>query len=138
MQWVYVVLVLIALLAVVRVVLALRKARAQSTHDDWDERLVKNLRSAGGNSFTPYEVDFFFSVPDEAAAASLRAALETDGFAIDSRIMSGEAASGYSLHARKHLRVSVSEMQGLSQRFRLLAQRHNGHYDGWMTDPSRK
>lgn len=138
MQWVYVVLVLIALLAVVRVVLTLRKARAQSTHDDWDERLVKNLRSAGGNSFTPYEVDFFFSVPDEAAAASLRAGLETDGFAIDSRIMSGEGASGYSLHARKHLRVSVSEMQGLSKRFRLLAQQHNGHYDGWMTDPSRK
>ena len=138
MQWVYVVLVLIALLAVVRVVLALRKARAQSTHDDWDERLVKNLRSAGGNSFTPYEVDFFFSVPDEAAVESLRAPLEADGFAIDTRIMSGEGASGYSLHARKHLRVSVSEMQGLSQRFRLLAQQHGGYYDGWMTDPSRK
>ena len=138
MQWVYLVLVLIALLAVVRVVLALRKARAQSTHDDWDERLVKNLRSAGGNSFTPYEVDFFFSVPDEAAVESLRAPLEADGFAIDTRIMSGEGASGYSLHARKHLRVSVSEMQGLSQRFRLLAQQHGGYYDGWMTDPSRK
>jgi len=138
MQWVYVVLVLIALLAVVRVVLALRKARAQSTHDDWDERLVKNLRSAGGNSFTPYEVDFFFSVPDEAAVAALRAPLEADGFAIDTRIMSGEGASGYSLHARKQLRVSVSEMQGLSQRFRALAQQHGGYYDGWMTDPTRK
>jgi hypothetical protein len=138
MQWVYVVLVLIALLAVVRVVLALRKARAQSTHDDWDERLVKNLRSAGGNSFTPYEVDFFFSVPDEAAVESLRAPLEADGFAIDTRIMSGEGASGYSLHARKHLRISVTEMQDFSQRFRALAEKYGGHYDGWMTDPSRK
>jgi hypothetical protein len=138
MQWIYVVLVLIALLAVVRVVMALRKARAQSTHDDWDERLVKNLRSAGGNSFTPYEVDFFFSVPDEAAVAALRAALEAEGFAIDTRIMSAEGASGYSLHARKHLRISVTEMQGLSQRFRALAERYGGYYDGWMTDPSRK
>jgi hypothetical protein len=138
MQWVYVVLVLTALLAVVRVVLALRKARSQSTHDDWDARLVKNLRAAGGNSFTPYEVDFFFSLPDEAAAESLRGTLESEGFAIDARIMSGEGASGYSLQARKHLRISVSEMQGFSQRFRALAQQYGGYYDGWMTDPSRK
>jgi len=138
MQWVYVVLVLTALLAVVRVVLALRKARSQSTHDDWDARLVKNLRAAGGNSFTPYEVDFFFSVPDEAAAESLRGTLESEGFAIDARIMSGEGASGYSLQARKHLRISVSEMQGFSRRFRALAQQYGGYYDGWMTDPSRK
>jgi Regulator of ribonuclease activity B len=138
MQWVYVVLVLIALLAVVRVLLALRKARAQSTHDDWDERLVKNLRAAGGNPFTPYEVDFFFSVPDEAAVASLRGTLESDGFAIDTRIMSAEGASGYSLHARKHLRISVTEMQEFSKRFRALAEQYGGYYDGWMTDPSRK
>jgi hypothetical protein len=138
MQWVYVVLVLIALLAVVRVVLALRKARSRSTHDDWDERLVKNLRAAGGNSFTPYEVDFFFSVPDEAAVASLRGTLESDGFATDTRIMSAEGASGYSLHARKHLRISVTEMQEFSKRFRALAEQHGGYYDGWMTDPTRK
>ena len=51
--------------------------------------------------------------------------------------MSGEGASGYSLHARKHLRVSVTEMQDYSQRFRALAEQYGGHYDGWMTDPSR-
>ena len=82
----------------------------------------KNLRAAGGNSFTPYEIDFFFNLPDEAACASLRNTLEPEGFAIDTRIMSGEGASGYSLHARKHLRISVSEMQDFSQRFRALAQ----------------
>jgi Regulator of ribonuclease activity B len=138
MQWIYTLLVLAALLAVVRIVLALRKARAQSSHDDWDARLVKNLRAAGGNSFTPYEVDFFFGLPDEAASTALRSALEPEGFIIDTRIMSGEGASGYSLQARKHLRISVSEMQDFSQRFRKLAQQYGGYYDGWMTDPSRK
>ena len=138
MQWAYLLLVLAGLLAVVRVVMALRKARAQSTHDDWDARLVKNLRAAGGNSFTPYEVDFFFNLPDEAACASLRNVLQPEGFAIDTRVMTGEGASGYSLHACKHLRISVTEMQDCSQRFRALARQYNGHYDGWMTDPSRK
>jgi hypothetical protein len=138
MQWAYLLLVLAGLLAVARIVMALRKARAQSTHEDWDARLVKNLRAAGGNSFTPYEVDFFFNLPDEPACAALRGVLEPEGFAIDTRVMSGEGASGYSLHARKHLRISVSEMQDYSQRFRALARQYNGYYDGWMTDPSRK
>jgi hypothetical protein len=120
-----------------RIVLALRRTRI-AAHDDWDERLVQNLRAAGGNSFTPYEVDFFFNLPTEAACDALRSALEPEGFVIDSRIMGGEGASGYSLHARRHLRVSVPEMQGYSQRFRGLAEQHGGHYDGWMTDPSRK
>src|ERR1700686_582537 len=138
MHWVYLLLDRTALLAGVRVVTALRKARLQSSHDDWDARLVKNLRAAGGNAFTPYEVDFFFHLPDEAACASLRSALEPEGFAIDTRVMTSEGASGYSLHARKQLRISVTEMQDYSKRFRALAQQYDGHYDGWMTDPSRK
>jgi hypothetical protein len=137
MQTVYLVLILAALVAVVRVVMTLRKASTQ-THDDWDARLVKNLRAAGGNSFTPYEVDFFFNLPTESACASLRSALEPEGFAIDARVATGEAASGYSVHASKHVRVSVTEMQEFSQRFRALATQLGGHYDGWMTDPSRK
>jgi hypothetical protein len=138
MQWVYILLVLAALVAIARILMVLRTARAQATRDDWDARLVKNLRAAGGNSFTPYEVDFFFNLPDEAACASVRSTLEPEGFAIDTRIMSGEGASGYSLHARKHMRVSVSEMQDFSERFRALAEKYGGYYDGWMTDPSRK
>ena len=137
MSWIYLLLIFAALLAIARVVMALRRARRDS-RDDWDERLVKNLRAAGGNAFTPYEVDFFFNLPDEAACASMRSALESEGFATDSRIATGEAASGYSLHARKHLRVSVTEMQDFSQRFKLLAEKFGGYYDGWMTDPTRK
>ena len=138
MQWTYLLLILAAALALARIASLVRKARALSTDDDWDARLVKNLRAAGGNAFTPYEVDFFFNLPDEAACDKARGTLEPEGFATDTRIMSGEGASGYSLHARKHLRVSVTEMQEYSKRFRALAQQYGGHYDGWMTDPSRK
>jgi histidinol-phosphate/aromatic aminotransferase/cobyric acid decarboxylase-like protein len=137
MTYIYIVLVLAALLALARVAIALRRARRMG-QQDWDARLVQNLRAAGGNAFTPYEVDFFFNLPDEGACSTLRGTLEADGFAIDSRPAVGEAASGYSLHARKHLRVSVSEMQEHSERFRVLAEQLGGHYDGWMTDPSRK
>jgi hypothetical protein len=134
--YVYVVLVLAALLTIARIAVALRRTRGGQ--QDWDARLVQNLRAAGGNAFTPYEVDFFFGLPDEAACGRLRAILEPEGFTIDARAAVGEAASGYSLHASKHLRISVSEMQEYSRRFRTLAEELGGNYDGWMTDPSRK
>lgn len=137
MGYVYLVLVLAALLALARVGVALRRSRGRS-QQDWDARLVQNLRAAGGNAFTPYEVDFFFGMPDETACGSLRGILEPEGFTIDVRAAVGEAASGYSLHARKALRISVGEMQEHSKRFRVLAEQFGGHYDGWMTDPSKK
>ena len=137
MNWVLLLLVFAALLAATRIYVGVRRNRG-AAQDDWDERLVQNLRSAGGNAFTPYEVDFFFHLPDEAACAALGSLLEPEGFAIDTRVMGGEGASGFSLHARKSVRVSVTEMQDYSKRFRALAEQHGGHYDGWMTDPGRK
>jgi hypothetical protein len=136
-HWAYLILIAAALLAAARVVSGLMRSRSK-VHDDWDARLVQNLRAAGGNSFTPYEVDFFFNLPDEASCAALRGTLEPEGFAIDVRVMGGEAATGLSLHAHKLMRVSVTEMQDYSKRFRALAAQHGGHYDGWMTDPGRK
>ena len=137
MNWVFTLLVVAALLAAVRIYVGVRRNRA-SVQDDWDERLVQNLRAAGGNAFTPYEVDFFFNLPDQAACAALSGVLEPEGFVIDTRVMGGEGASGFSLHARKSVRVSVTEMQDYSKRFRALAGQYGGHYDGWMTDPGRK
>lgn len=137
MNWALLLLVVLALLTATRIYVGVRRARG-SGHEDWDERLVQNLRAAGGNAFTPYEVDFFFNLPDDAACQKLRGTLEGEGFTIDMRAMTGEAASGFSLHARKAIRISVTEMQEHSKRFRALAEELGGHYDGWMTDPGRK
>ncbi|MGA8708939.1 MAG: ribonuclease E inhibitor RraB [Steroidobacteraceae bacterium] len=137
MTWVLLLLVVAALLAAVRIYVGIRRGRG-ATHDDWDQRLVQNLRAAGGNAFTPYEVDFFFNLPDEATCKVLAEILGGEGFAVDTRVMGGEGASGFSLHASKAVRVSVTEMQDYSKRFRALAEQHGGHYDGWMTDPGRK
>ena len=137
MNWAYLVLIVAALLAAARIVTVLWRNRS-NVRDDWDERLVQNLRAAGGNAFTPYEVDFFFNLPDEAACAAVRGVLEPEGFTFDMRVMGGEVASGYSLHARKPVRVSVTQMQDYSKRFSALAEQYGGHYDGWMTGPGRK
>jgi Regulator of ribonuclease activity B len=135
--WIYILLIAAVVFVISRIVAIVLKARRQSAHNDWDSQLVKNLRAAGGNGFTPYEVDFFFTLPDEAACNALRGALEADGFLVESRLAAGEAATGYSVAAHKRLRVTVTEMQAFSQRFRALAEQRGGYYDGWVTDPSR-
>lgn len=135
-RWVVALLILAAVVAVARVYQVIKRQRDQS-RNDWDARLVQDLRAAGANAFTPYEVDFFFSLPDEAACGSLSKALEPEGFAINARAMGSDTGGGYSLNARKHLRVNVSEMQDYSKRFRVLAEQLGGQYDGWTTDPSR-
>lgn len=135
MSWMVILLVVAAVLLVVRVAMILRRTRS-AAGDDWDARQVKELRASGANAFTPYEIDFFFTLPDEPSCTSMRTRLESDGFTTDARGMN-EHAEGISLHASKRLRVSVSEMQGFTQRFQALAAEFGGHYDGWTTDKSR-
>ena len=135
MRWIFVLLIVAALVVALRVYFAVRRGHAGS-REDWDAHMVRDLRAAGANAFTPYEVDFFFSLPDEAACASVRSALEPEGFVTDSRDM-GSGSSGHSLHASKRVRVTVTNMQDYAQRFRTLAERSGGSYDGWTTDPSR-
>lgn len=135
-RWVVALLILAAVVAVVRVYQVIKRQR-DASRNDWDARLVADLRTAGANAFTPYEVDFFFSLPDETACSSLSKALEPEGFVVNSRAMGSDTGGGYSLNARKRLRISVSEMQDHSKRFRELAEQLGGQYDGWTTDPSR-
>jgi hypothetical protein len=134
MVWV-ILLVLGASVAVIRIVGALRRQRLEKV-DDWDEQQVKEFRARGGDAFAAYAVDFFFFLPDEAGCAAVRAPLEAEGFHIDQRPMGAERGGGFSLHARRSMRISVPDMQGYSRRFRTLAAQHGGQYDGWATSPA--
>lgn len=131
-NWIYGLLFVAAAVAVYRVYGAIQRLRSQR-EDDWDEQLVKNLRAQGGDAFRPYEIDFFFGVPDEAACQQMAVALRGDGCEADFRPAETEGATGYTLHASKLLRVSVPEMQAHSKRYRQLALSHNSSYDGWAT-----
>ena len=132
-------LVIAGLVAVARVYLTVRRMSGQRKHD-WDERLVKNLRAQGGDMFRPYDVDFFFDLPDEPACEQLGALLRAREFTVDYRRMPADQSDRCTLHARKAIRVSVTEMQALTREFRELAVSHRGRYDGWaaagMTRPS--
>jgi len=121
-----------AVVAVLRIYFAVRKLRARQT-DDWDERLVKNLRAQGGDPFSPYEVDFFFDLPDEDACERVAALLRVRGYVVDFRRVDADRGDRYTLHGLRSLRVSVPDMQALTHELTALAVNHGGRYDGWAT-----
>ena len=125
-------LMVAALVAVVRVYLTVRRL-SQSKTEDWDERLVKNLRTQGGDPFSPYPVDFFFDLPDQGICEQVAAVLGARGFTVDFRRIDPERGDRYTLHALKSLRISVPDMQATRREFTALAVQHGGSYDGWAT-----
>ncbi len=131
-KWFIPLLMLAALVAVVRVYLTVRRAR-QNKSEDWDERLVKNLRAQGGDPFRPYEVDFFFDLPDQGACELVAGLLGARGFSVDFRRVDPERGDRYTLHALKSQRISVPGMQELTREFVALGAQHGGRYDGWAT-----
>jgi len=135
-MWMVLVGVAAVALAAVRIVGSVRRLR-KAQAEDWDEQQVKKLRALGGDPFRPYDVDFFFGLPDEPACERLKAALVPEGCAVDYRAIPPDTGSGFSLHARKQLRLSVTEMQEHSARYRALAGQHGGSYDGWSAAPAR-
>jgi hypothetical protein len=125
-------LMLAALVAVVRVYLTVRRVR-QNQSEDWDERLVKNLRAQGGDPFKPYEVDFFFDLPDQGACEQVAVLLKGRGCSVDFRRVDPARGDRYTLHALKSQRISVPGMQESTREFAALAAQHGGRYDGWAT-----
>ena len=125
-------LVLAAAIAAYRVFIIVRNLRG-AQQDDWDERLVKNLRAQGGDPFSPYEVDFFFDLPDAAACERVATVLRGEVYEVDFRQVESDRGVSYTLHARKKIRVSVPDMQGLTRSLGALATQHGGRYDGWVT-----
>lgn len=131
--WWMVLLVVVAILSLARVVSQWRRyARRQVA--DWDEQFIMQLRRAGVSAFSDQQVDFFFTLPDEAGCDSLCAMLATEGFVATGR--TAVEGGGYSLGLRKTMRLIVPEMQALTARFNQLAQARGGSYDSWAVAPA--
>ncbi|HKE44931.1 MAG TPA: ribonuclease E inhibitor RraB [Steroidobacteraceae bacterium] len=130
MKWLVTLIAAALALAALRVYLTLRRRRAER-REDFDARLIRQLREKGLDPFQPHELDFFFALPDETVAQGIARQLEAEGFATDMHPMR-EAGEGVSLHARKALRLSIEEVSALSARFAALARQNGGRYDGWI------
>lgn len=98
--------------------------------ENWDAKLITELRKRGQDPFKPHDVNFFFALPDEPACTAINRQLEGEGFTVDVKAVPGNDFP-FSLSATRNMRVDALEMKALSRRFNELAKTHRGRYDGW-------
>lgn len=130
MTWMIVIGVAAAALVAVRILLSLRRLR-HAQADDWDARQVRKFRQLGNDPFKLHDIDFFFGLHDAPACEHLQVILVAEGCVVSYHVMPEHLGTGYSLYARKQLRLSVTDIQEHSARYRMLAARHAAAYDGW-------
>jgi regulator of ribonuclease activity B len=130
MRWLPLLILVAIALVGLRVYLTSRRRRA-SRREDWDAKLIRQLRDQGLDPFAAHDVDFFFDLPNHGAARSVSEKLKTEGFATDMQPHSEDDSERISLHARKSMRLVAEEVTALSERFKALAEGLGGHYDGW-------
>jgi len=124
-------LILIVLaLAAARIFLTMRRRKLERPVT-FDAKIIRQLRDRGLDPFRAHELDFFFVLPNQAAAQSTAQKLEADGFTTDSRPLNDEEGERISLHARKSMRLIVDDMTALSTRLAAMARESGGRYDGW-------
>jgi len=131
MDWLMLVVVVAGVAVALRLYFTFRNARREQQSDDWDSKLVREMRKRGQDPFQPHDVDFFFALPDETASAAVNQALEAEGFRVDVKAVPENKEYPFSLHATKNMRVHAPDMKELSRRFGALAVAHRGRYDGW-------
>jgi len=130
MQWLLLALVVFAGAAVIFRFYSTMKKGREVHGDNWDTKLVTELRKRGQDPFQPHDVNFFFALPDEPACTAINRQLESEGFTVDVKAVPGNEFP-FSLSATRNMRVDAPEMKAHSRRFRELARAHNGRYDGW-------
>jgi hypothetical protein len=129
-KWFVVFVLLAAAVVVARFIQSVRKGR-EVHGQDFDTKLISQLRARGMDPFKDHDVDFFFALPDDAAGAAVNRHLESKGFRVDMKAVPGNAEYPLSVHASKSMRLNAEEMRELTRQFREIATANRGRYDGW-------
>jgi hypothetical protein len=129
-KWFIVFVLLAAAVVVAKFIQSVRKGR-EVHGQDFDTKLISQLRARGMDPFKDHDVDFFFALPDDAAGTAVNRFLESRGFRVDMKAIPGNAEFPLSVHASKTMRLNAEEMRELTRQFRELATANRGRYDGW-------
>jgi hypothetical protein len=132
LSWFLLFVALAGAAVVFKFIQSVRKGRA-AHGQDFDSKLISQLRARGMDPFKDHEVDFFFALPDESGAAAVNKQLESQGFRVDVKAVADSSEYPFSVHGSKTMRVHVEAMRELTHQFRELAAANRGRYDGWST-----
>ena len=132
MTWVLLFVALAGAAVLFKLFQSVRKGR-EVHGQDFDTKLISQLRAKGMDPFKDHDVDFFFALPDDTACAAVNQLLEAQGFRVDVKAVADGGEFPFSVHGSKSMRIYAAEMRELTRQFRELATANRGRYDGWST-----
>lgn len=130
MTWFLLFVALAGAALIFRFIQSVRKGRLDHGQD-YDTKLISQLRAKGMDPFKDHEVDFFFALADEAGSTAVNQQLESQGFRVDVKAVPETPEFPFSVHASKSMRIHAGEMKELTRQFRAMALANRGRYDGW-------
>jgi Regulator of ribonuclease activity B len=133
MNWFILFVLLAAAVVVAKFIQSVRKGR-EAHGQDFDTKLISQLRARGMDPFQDHDVDFFFALPDEHSSAAVNQHLEAQGFRVDVKAVPENTEYPFSVHAAKKMRIHAADMKELTRQFRELALANRGRYDGWSSN----
>lgn len=95
---------------------------------DPDAKVIKALKQNGSDTTKPHWIDFYFDFDQENDAKKMVEALKTVGFGA---VYTDNEDGSHGCIAKKHMVPDLSTMRAMTTRFRELAIRMGGVYDGW-------
>ncbi|MEK7355555.1 MAG: ribonuclease E inhibitor RraB [Bdellovibrionota bacterium] len=101
----------------------------KSSGDEKDLATLAQLKTAGDDPTKDHDIDFFFIFPKESSA---KAAVESlKGLGHEAQV----SASGteFSVSLKKRMKPDLELLRELRQKFKRVAAKHSGEYDGWGT-----
>ncbi len=132
MSWFLLFVALAGAAVLFKFIQSVRKGR-EAHGQDFDTKLISQLRARGMDPFQDHEVDFFFALADESGAAAVNKFLESEGFRVDVKAVANGGEFPFSVHGSKTMRVNAEQMRELTRQFRELTAANRGRYDGWGT-----
>ena len=102
----------------------------KSSGDEKDLATLEQLKTAGDDATKDHDIDFFFVFAKEPAAKAAVESLRELGH-VTTVSTSG---SGFSVSLKKRMKPELEALRVLRQKFKRVAAKHGGEYDGWGTE----
>ncbi len=110
-------------------------ANQEPSAPDTDQQILDQLRAAGSDLSKPHPMEFYLYFPTEDVAARVADEIEADGYRVE--VKRAPRGPAWMCYVTRRMTPKKSEIAAMGRRFRELAEKYGGEYDGWETEVVR-
>jgi regulator of RNase E activity RraB len=102
---------------------------------DVDQQVLDQLQAAGSDLSKPHPLEFYLYFPAEDLAHKVADEIEADGYKVE--VKRAPRGGTWMCYVTRRMAPKRAEIAAMGKRFRELAQKYGGEYDGWETEVVR-